>query len=81
MAPPGALIVLYPAMRSNLQRRICMVVEIVGKPSVFFHRQLENTVVDEPFLSLFIDLNKTKQQRPCAHPWAGLPHVGLGISA
>ena len=81
MAPPGALVVLYPVMRSNSQQRICMVVEIAGKSSVFFYRQLENTVVDEPFLNQFIILNKTKQQRPRAHPRAGLPRVGLGVPA
>ena len=51
MAPPEDLVVLYQAMRAELQRRICMVIGISGKPSVFFHRQLENTVVDEPFLN------------------------------
>ena len=46
VAPPEALVVLYPAMRSELQRRIRMVFEIDGKPSVFFHCQLENAVVE-----------------------------------
>ena len=40
VAPPEALVVLYLAMRSEPQRRIRMVFEIAGKPSVFFHRQL-----------------------------------------
>ncbi len=39
---PGCV---YQAMRSESQRRICMVIEIAGKPSVFFHRQLETKVI------------------------------------
>jgi hypothetical protein len=46
VALPEALVVLYQAMHSKLQRRIRMVVEIAGKPSLFFHSQLENTVVE-----------------------------------
>ena len=45
VAPREALVVLYQAMRSELQRRIRMVIEIAGKPSVFFHRQLETKVI------------------------------------
>ncbi len=51
MAPPEALVMIYQEMCAELQRRIRMVIEIAGKPSVFFYRQLENTVVEEPFLS------------------------------
>ena len=36
VTPPGALVVLYQAMRSELQRRIRMVIAIAGEPSVFF---------------------------------------------
>jgi hypothetical protein len=36
VAPPEALVVLYQAMRSESQRRIRMVFEIAGEPSVFF---------------------------------------------
>ena len=36
MAQPEALVVLYQAMRSELQRRIRMVIEIASEPSVFF---------------------------------------------
>ncbi len=46
MAPREALVVHYQAMRAKLQRRIRMVIKIAGKPSVFFLRQLENTVVE-----------------------------------
>ena len=46
VAPPEALVVLYQAMCAELQRRIRTVIEIAGKLSVFFHCQLENTVVD-----------------------------------
>ena len=34
--PPGALVVLYPAMRAESQRRIRMAAAIAGEPSVFF---------------------------------------------
>ena len=46
VAPLEALVVLYWAMRPKLQRRIRMVIEIASNPSVFFHCQLENTVVE-----------------------------------
>jgi hypothetical protein len=36
VAPPEALAVLYQVMRSKLQRRICMVIKIAGKSSLFF---------------------------------------------
>ena len=36
VAPREALAVLYRAMRAKLQRRIRMVFEIAGKPSVLF---------------------------------------------
>jgi len=49
VAPREALVVLYRAMRAELQRRIRLVVEISGKPSVFyvyfFHRQLETKAI------------------------------------
>ena len=36
VAPREALVVLYWEMRAELQRRIRMVIEIAGEPSVFF---------------------------------------------
>ena len=36
VAPREALVVLYQAMRAKLQRRIRMIIEIAGEPSVFF---------------------------------------------
>ncbi len=36
VAPPEALVVLYLAMHSELQRHICIIFEIAGEPSVFF---------------------------------------------
>ena len=36
VAPLEALIVLYQAMHAKLQRRIRMVIEIAGEPSVLF---------------------------------------------
>jgi hypothetical protein len=36
VAPQEALAMLYQVMRSKLQRRICMVIKISGKPSFFF---------------------------------------------
>ncbi len=45
VAPREALVVLYWAMRSELQWHIHMVVEIAGKPIVFFHCQLETKVI------------------------------------
>ena len=36
VAPHEALVVLYQAMRAESHRRIRMVIEIAGKPSVLF---------------------------------------------
>jgi hypothetical protein len=36
VAPREALVLLYQAMCSELQRHIRMVIEIAGEPSVFF---------------------------------------------
>ena len=36
VAPREALVVLYQAMRAELQQRIRMVIKIAVKPSVFF---------------------------------------------
>jgi|LakMenEpi03Aug12_release.lakeMendotaPanAssembly.Ray.scaffolds.fasta_scaffold3819287_1 hypothetical protein len=36
VAPREALVVLYWEMRAELQRRIRMVIEIAGEPSVLF---------------------------------------------
>ena len=36
MAPREALVVLYQAMRAELQQRICMVIEIAGETRVLF---------------------------------------------
>jgi hypothetical protein len=42
-----ALVVIYWAVRSKLQRRIRMVIKIAGEPSVFFfHCQLETKPSD-----------------------------------
>ena len=48
MAPREALVVLYQAMRAELQRRIRMVIEIAGEHNVLFfivnktHKQYNN---------------------------------------
>ena len=52
VAPREALVVFYRVMRSELQRRIRMVIEIAGKPSVFFSlltRDNSNTVTRNHF--------------------------------
>ena len=41
-APREALAVLYRAMRAKSQRRIRMVIEIAGEPSVFFSSLTRN---------------------------------------
>ena len=42
VAPREALVVLYQEMRAELQQRIRMVIEIAGKPSVFFSSSTRN---------------------------------------
>jgi len=42
VVPREALVVLYLAMRSESQRRIRMIIEIAGKPSVFFSSSTRN---------------------------------------
>ena len=51
VAPREVLVLLYWAMHSKSQRRIRMVFKIVGKPSIFFNRQLETKVIQQQFLS------------------------------
>ena len=56
MAPGEALVVLYQAMRSESQRRIRMVVEFAGEPSVFFSlssRNKSNTVTISKLIYCF----------------------------
>jgi len=51
MAPPEALVVLYLAMRSELQRRIHMVIKIDSKPSVGGGRLDRSWRSRSPFLN------------------------------
>ena len=73
-------------MRAALHQRIFMVIEITSKPCIFFHRQLDNIVVEEPFLSYFIFKKKTSDSvlaltlGRVAHvlDWAYLPNNSGG---
>ncbi len=73
MAPPEALVVLYPAMRSELQQRICMVFENAGEPSVIFSlltRHISNIVT---ILKLIYCFKQNQATAPLRLPLGGSP--------
>ena len=73
VAPREALVVLYRAMRAELHRRIRMVFEIAGKPSVFFSlstRHISNIVT---ILKLIYCFKQNQATAPLRSPSGGSP--------
>ncbi len=73
MALPEALIVLYQAMRTELQRRICMVIEIAGEPSVFFSLSTREYSSRLTISKLDYCFEQNQATAPLRSPSGGLP--------
>ncbi len=70
--------VLYPEMRSESQRRICMVFKIAGKPSVFFSlltRHISNIVT---ILKLIYCFKQNQATAPLRSPSDRSPTCWIG---